>query len=64
MKEGVCAIWADELNISHMRVIELLFIDSTWYKSNEFSHILIIEYKDLIIKEKIVSAYVFMNSKK
>ena len=58
------AIWCDDLNISHLRQSKNLFIDGTWYKPNGFQQILIIQYKDIIIKEKIVGAYLIMNNKK
>ena len=42
----------DDLNLSHIRVAKHLFIDGTWYKPGNFSQILIIEYKDIILNEK------------
>ena len=40
------ATWIDELNISHIRNIEHLFIYGTWYSPNGFVQILIVLYKD------------------
>ena len=56
-------IWIDDLNISHISEVEHLFIDSTWYKPNGYKQILIILYKDIIIKEKISGYFVIMNNK-
>ena len=54
-------IWINDLNISHIREAEHLFIDSTWYKPNGYKQILIILYKD--IKEKIPGCFFVMNNK-
>ena len=40
------AIWCDDLNVSHLRTTEHLFIDGTWYRPNGFQQIIIILYKD------------------
>lgn len=57
------AIWIDELNISHIRNTEHLFIDGTWYRPNGYAQILIILYKDKIINEKIPGCYIITNNK-
>ena len=58
------AIWIDDLNISHLRESKHIFIDGTWYRPNGYEQILIVLYKDIIIKEKIPGCYVIMNNKR
>ena len=47
-----------------MRESEHIFLDGTWCKPNGFAQILIIQFKDSIIKEKIFGSYIIMNNKK
>ena len=47
------AIWNDDLNISHISVVKHIFIDGTWYRQNSYKQILIILYKNIVVKEKI-----------
>ena len=54
----------DELSISHMRASHHWFIDGTFYKPDNFVQLMIIEYKDVIIKEKIPGAFMITNNKK
>lgn len=54
----------DDLNLSHIRVAKHLLIDVAWYKPGNFCQILIIEYKDIILNEKIPGAYIITNNKK
>ena len=58
------AIWIDELNISHIRNSEHLFINCTWYSPNGYAQILIILHKDKIINEKIPGCFIITNNKK
>ena len=57
-------IWIDELNLSHLRATQHLFLDSTWYKPRDFEQILIIQYKVLIIKDHITDGFIITNNKK
>ena len=58
------AIWIDELNLSHLRASKHLFLDGTWYKPGNFSQILIIQYKDIIINDHITGGFIIANNKK
>ncbi len=39
-------------------------MDGTWYKPGNFSQILIIQYKDIIINEHITGGFIIANNKK
>lgn len=56
-------IWANNLNISHLRKAEQLFIDATFHVPYEFHQNLIIMYKDIITGEKYPCFYILMNKK-
>jgi hypothetical protein len=50
---GEYAIWMDDTAIAHMRESDQYHFDTTWYKPNGFSQILIGLFHDSISLEKI-----------
>ena len=54
----------DELNLAHIKVSNQFFIDGTQYKPRDFRQIIIIEYKGIIINEKITGSFIITNNKK
>lgn len=52
-----------QFKFAHIRQSKNNFIDGTWYRPKGFRQILIIEYKDIITKEKIIGPYIIMNKK-
>jgi len=53
----------NDINIERIRLSENWFIDATLYKHKEFNQLLILNYINLLTKEKIPGIYALTNSK-
>ena len=56
-------IWANDVNISHIRKSKNIFLDATFHVPYAFSQCLILLYKDIITGEKYPGIYTVMNKK-
>ena len=56
-------IWANNENIARLRESKHWLIDCTFYYPKEFKELLVIEYKDIITKEKISGMFILLNKK-
>ena len=56
-------IWGNNGNLIRMARSQIWFIDETFHHKSDFEQLLIIQYKDYITSNKIVSLYILMNKK-
>ena len=56
-------IWANDVNIAHIRKSKNIFFDATFHVPYGFSQCLILLYKDIITGEKYPGIYTVMNKK-
>ena len=56
-------IWANNENIARLRESKHWLIDCTYHYPKEFKELLVIEYKDILTKEKIPGMFILLNKK-
>ena len=56
-------IWANNINIDRLRESKHWLIDCTFRYTNGFKELMVIEYKDIITKEKIPDMFILLNNK-
>ena len=56
-------IWANNENIARLRESKHWLIDCTYHYPKEFKELLVIEYKDILTKEKIPGMFILLKKK-
>ena len=54
-------IWCNDENIERIRISKNFFIDCTFHTPPEFTQLMILMYKDIIVRLKISYIYIFFN---
>ena len=56
-------IWANNENISRIRISNVLFLDGTFHHPKEYKQLLVLMFNDLITNQNIPGIFILINGK-